>query len=58
MRAPPEAVRAQIQQLLVDRMVRNKLHIHPDIGWHELVQGEEDAAGGEGGGDELCRPLG
>ena len=23
MRAPPEAVRAQIQQLLVDRMVRN-----------------------------------
>ena len=37
MRAPPEAVRAQIQQLLVDRMVWNKLHFHLDIGWHELV---------------------
>ena len=58
MRAPPEAVRAQIQQLLVDRMVRKEqLHFSfSAIGWQQLVQGEENARGGEGHSDELRRP--
>ena len=38
MRAPPEAVRAQIQQLLVDRMVRKSCIMHYSlVGRYYLV---------------------
>ena len=53
MRAPPEAVRAQIQQLLVERMVQKGCI---SVFQQQLVEGEENARGGEGDGDELRGP--
>ena len=58
MRAPPEAVRTQIQQLLVDRMVTKKqfcLVVFCPTGLTvNDIEGEEDVSGRAGDCDEFC----